>query len=176
MSKKHGKTIFKGALSAVLVCAMLASCVACTQDKSSNPGNLEYYQESTAATLGKGSGFIEDNGKFYSDYITLDDAHEAGKHLNVKLAEEGLVLLKNENNALPLTSDERNVTLLGIKSIDIQTGGGGSGNGTAGNSENQEENSYKIDPTTLEGSMTDAGFHLNEKVLQLYRDNIANMS
>jgi len=185
--KRSGKT-FKRLTAAILSCALLAACAGCTPTNPpegsgsgtpgtpGTPGGLSYYQETTVSAAGTNSGFPEEGGKFYSDYVTLDDAHEAGMYLNIRLAEEGIVLLKNENNALPLTRDECNVTLLGIKSIDIQTGGGGSGNGYVGSSANEAENSYKIDPTSLEQSMTDAGFHLNEKVLQLYRDNIANMS
>ena len=119
------------------------------------------------------SGYTEANGKFFSDYNTLKDAHEAGKKLNIRLAEEGMILMKNDNNALPLNREERNVTLFGIKSIDIQTGGGGSGNGYTGSSTNA---GYSIDPTTLVGSMEAAGFNVNKKVLDLYEANIEDMS
>lgn len=134
---------------------------------------VEPVKEGTYGGNATVSGYTDANGKFFSDYKTLKDAHEAGKRLNIRLAEEGMVLMKNENNALPLNREERNVTLFGIKSVSIQTGGGGSGNGYTGSSDNA---SYSIDPTTLVGSMQAAGFNVNQKVLDLYEANIADMS
>ena len=122
------------------------------------------------------TGYLEEEGNYFVDYKTLDEAHEAGRDLAVNIAEEGMVLMKNANNALPLTRDERSVTLLGVKSVDIQTGGGGSGNGYVGDSSKTGKNDYKIDPCSLEESMKAAGFRVNERVLDLYRDNIAAMS
>lgn len=130
--------------------------------------NPSYLEEGVAESTSSVSGFVEKGGKFYSDYETLDDAHEAGQRLNVRVAEEGIVLLKNENDALPLTKDERNVSLFGIKSVDIQTGGGGSGSGYAGR--------YGIEAATLESSMEEAGFSVNKKLLTLYRQNLSAMS
>lgn len=125
-------------------------------------------QESEITPEGTTSGYTENKGKFFSDYKTLDDAHEAGKDLNIQLAEEGDVLLKNENNALPLDRYEKNVTLLGIKSVDIQTGGGGSGAGMPGG--------YGVPLATLPKAMEDAGFKVNQKVLDFYSEHISEMS
>lgn len=163
--------------------AVLLSCVAigtvgltaCNNNPQPAPSDKNYLEETTV-TRTAATGFAEEKGKFYSDYETLDDAHIAGKDINVRLAEEGMVLLKNDKGALPLTRDERNVTLLGIKSVSIQSGGGGSGNGNPGSSANKGENDYKIDPTSLVGSMKDAGFNVNGKVIKLYETNLSKMN
>lgn len=47
-----------------------------------------------------GSGVVFDNNK------TFTEATAQSKKLNEKIAEEGIVMLRNENNALPLTKDE----------------------------------------------------------------------
>lgn len=141
-------------------------------DDDDKPDSGTILQESEIKPTGTTSGFTENKGKFYSDYKTLDDAHKAGRDLNVQLAEEGDVLLKNENNALPLDRYERRVTLLGVKSIDFQTGGGGSGAGRPGS---ETDSSYKIPMTTLQSAMEAAGFKVNKKVLDLYEANIDDM-
>ena len=50
------------------------------------------------------------------------------KHINLsrKAATEGMVLLKNENNALPLKKGEK-IALFGKATIEYIKGGGGSG-------------------------------------------------
>ena len=45
-----------------------------------------------------------------------------------KSATEGMVLLKNDNNVLPLSQDIKNVALFGVTSYDFIPGGTGSGN------------------------------------------------
>ena len=77
-----------------------------------------------AATV---SGDMEAKGHFYADYVTLDEAMEAGNRLHIAMTQEGQVLLKNENGALPLSADERDITFLGIASVDYNRAGGGSG-------------------------------------------------
>ena len=59
------------------------------------------------------------DASFSNLYDSWEETLEAGAKLNVKLASEGFVLLKN-NGALPLAKEERNVTLLGTESYTIQ--------------------------------------------------------
>ena len=64
------------------------------------------------------------NRPLYEDgYVTASDAHVA---LSKEAAKEGMVLLKNEGNTLPL-SKEKPVALLGKGTFDYVKGGGGSG-------------------------------------------------
>ena len=134
-----------------------------TEDTWTPSGDIVEKNIKATATV---SGVPSANGKYYADYASIDEAHEAGQQLSISIAEEGFVLLKNENNALPLTRNERNVTTFGFRSTNIQRGGGGSGSGTVGAANDAY---YKIAPATLEGSLTDAGFKLNQKILNLYK-------
>lgn len=109
-----------------------------------------------AATV---SGDLEARGHFYADYVSMDEAMEAGNRLHVKMVEEGQVLLKNENNALPLTADERDVTFLGIASVDYVRAGGGSGAATG--------TQYALDWFT---AFEQEGFHVNPKTKSLYEN------
>ena len=43
--------------------------------------------------------------KFVQDFDTKEDAYENAAKLTEEIAEEGMVLLKNDNNALPLKKD-----------------------------------------------------------------------
>ncbi len=113
------------------------------------------YQEAT----GTQSGYLDANGLFYSDYATLDEALAAGNRLHVKMVEEGQVLLKNENGALPLSADERDVTFLGIATIDYVRGGGGSGQSSS--------TSYGLDWVQ---AFEQKGFHINSKTIDLYEN------
>ena len=47
---------------------------------------------------------------------TADDALENGRQVSIEQAQEGVVLLMNNNNALPLAASERNVSLIGYGS------------------------------------------------------------
>lgn len=71
------------------------------------------------------------------------------------LADEGFVLLKNENNVLPLAGKQVNV--FGYSSIDINFGGTGSGSGN---------NEYNIG--FYEG-LANAGIEVNEELKEFYQ-------
>lgn len=117
-------------------------------------------EETYVSATGTTTGDLSAEGLYYTDYMTLADEQEAAKRVAVQIAEEGDVLLKNDNSALPLASYETNVTLFGMHSVDLITAGGGSGAGTTGNN--------GITPSTLESSLTDAGFIVNPSTLALY--------
>ena len=77
-------------------------------------------------TIDTGDG-TEDTEYFKSDFSSLKELIAAGQVLGEEAMAEGAVLLKNDNNALPLTEQERNVSLFGIGSVDPVYGGTGSG-------------------------------------------------
>ena len=58
-----------------------------------------------------------------SDY----EATDAEKELCEEIEAEGIVLLKNEDGALPLSADEKKLAVLGQDSVDFVYGGSGSG-------------------------------------------------
>ena len=108
------------------------------------------------------SGDLSAEGHFYTDYVTMEEALEAGNRVHLKMVEEGQVLLKNENGALPLKAEERDITFLGIGSVDFVRSGGGSGAATG--------TAYKMN--WFEGFEAE-GFHVNPKTRQLYENLFA---
>ena len=102
-------------------------------------------------------------GKFYVDYSNRDEAIEAAHALAVQVAGEGDVLLKNENNALPL-ADGANVTLLGIRSARMIRSGFGSGSGGG-----------SAVGTMLGDSLREAGFKVNPKTESMYLTKVGQM-
>ena len=70
----------------------------------------------------------EDTQYFKSNYTSLASLMAAGREKAEEAMAEGIVLLRNENNALPLTEGERKIGFFGMSSIDPVYGGTGSGN------------------------------------------------
>ncbi len=108
------------------------------------------------------SAFAESSSgirKISADYASYEETLRAGEDLNVELQSEGSVLLKNDNNALPLAASERKVTLFGICSSNIVTGGGGSGGGTV---------TDKMNDYDLHEGLEKAGFETNKAVKAFY--------
>ncbi len=68
-----------------------------------------------------------DSEYFPSKFDNLEELIAAGRELGERAMGEGVVLLKNENNALPMTSGERSVSLFSISTVDPAYGGTGSG-------------------------------------------------
>ena len=104
------------------------------------------------------TGDGEDSGIYKSDYATKEEAYNAANELNERVNEEGIVLLKNEDNALPIKSGEK-VNVFGKNSVNLVYGGSGSG---AGSTE---------DRRTLFESLTAAGIEYNEDLKNFYEDD-----
>lgn len=83
-------------------------------------------------------------GRYYSEYTSMEEAQAAAAKLGEEMGEEGFVLMKNENKALPLTGKEM-VTVLGVSSDSVE---GGS--------------------TTVAASLEDAGFSVNPEFKRYY--------
>ena len=58
---------------------------------------------------------------------------EEGKQTGRQVVEEGIVLLKNEDDALPLADGEKKLALIGQNSVDFVYGGSGSGSVSTAN-------------------------------------------
>ncbi|MFA6647530.1 MAG: glycoside hydrolase family 3 N-terminal domain-containing protein [Candidatus Izemoplasmatales bacterium] len=100
---------------------------------------------------------VENDGMYYSDFDSFEDVEAAASALNVRIAEEGFILMKN-NGVLPFANVE-NITVLGKNSTNPAYGGGGSGGGDASTAIGIYE------------SLTAAGFRVNELVQGFYEDN-----
>lgn len=146
----------------------LSGFVGCGPDSKAEKPVVDADPVQVAAS-GTTSGDLAAKGKFYPDYASHDEAHLAAKDLNVRLAQEGFVLLKNENNALPLSGAERRVTTFGYRSANLKYGGEGSGGGNVGGIVDKNGKCYyKVPPTTLKIALEQSGFVVNKRVWDMY--------
>ena len=90
-----------------------------------------------------------------NDYL----AH--GLEVNAQLADEGFVLLKNQDGFLPMNGDER-VSIVGKSSTNLVKGGGGSGDAQV---------SSGVHYIDLQESLTEAGFEINPDLTTFYKNN-----
>lgn len=91
-----------------------------------NANNISNILGAKTFELVTNSDSNQDTEYFKSDYKSLAELQAAGLSTAAKVVEEGAVLLKNENNALPLASGSK-VSLVGVTSYDPVYGGTGSG-------------------------------------------------
>lgn len=68
------------------------------------------------------------HGKFYSDFATLGEAKAYAANLMAKIESEGIVMLKNKDNTLPLKKGSA-ISLFGTRSYAGKTVVGGTGSG-----------------------------------------------
>lgn len=69
-----------------------------------------------------------DTDYYASSFATKEESTANGEKVTESLCEEGFVLLKNRENALPLQADQTTVSLLGRGAVEPLYGGSGSGN------------------------------------------------
>ena len=94
---------------------------------------------------------------YLSDYTSKAEVYQAAKDFNVRLAEEGTVLLKNSNAALPLAAGAK-VSVFGKNSVNLAYGGSGS-SGVASAS--------RVDLCT---ALESAGFQVNPTLKAFYEN------
>lgn len=97
-----------------------------------------------------------DRGLFVGQYETKEEVLDAANAFNVRLAEEGFVLLRNENDSLPL-NNEAAVSVFGRNSVELLYGGSGSG---AKLGDARTRNIFE--------SLEDAGFRYNSVLRTFY--------
>ena len=99
-------------------------------------------------------------------YSELSDYLIHGLEVNAQIADEGMVLLKNKDNFLPMdTSDEATapkVSIVGKSSTSLVKGGGGSGEASV---------SSGVHYIDLQESLTTAGFKINPDLTAFYKDS-----
>ncbi len=98
---------------------------------------------------------------YVTDVTSKDEAYANAQKLNLRLAEEGFVLLKNQENALPLNKGAK-ISVFGKNSVNLSYGGSGSGGfDTSGNRD-------------LYASLEDAGFQTNTTLKEFYENSNAS--
>jgi len=146
------------------------------------PGNLNKVLDAPMGWLGEKIGFDLSAGGmnglmdtvfggqrpiYNTDVVSMYPAQKAAtkaeafanaQEVNLKLAEEGFVLLKNEKNALPLSKGAK-ISVFGKNSVNLSYGGSGSGGFDTSN--NQD----------LFSSLTAAGFAFNPTLKSFYENN-----
>ncbi len=94
------------------------------------------------------------------DDMAVDDATTASRDITTKIEEEGIVLLENKNDTLPLSTDKNaKVNVFGQSSVSLVYGGAGSGA------------SDETDNVTLQSGLQEAGFEVNDDLTQFYEDH-----
>ncbi|MBO5363205.1 MAG: glycoside hydrolase family 3 C-terminal domain-containing protein, partial [Clostridia bacterium] len=136
--KKGGLGIVKFLVSTVLLGALLIGNYACYRN-----GNL-------ITNYLCGYGFTENSEEAVA-------AREAGNALAQKVEEEGAVLLKNENNVLPLKNMKVNVFGWSATDAGFMPQGSGSGTGSRNNL------------VTFLGALKEEGFEYNETIIDGYK-------
>ncbi|MBE7088642.1 MAG: hypothetical protein E7370_03890, partial [Clostridiales bacterium] len=142
------RKMIKRGVSAFVALAMSASIVGATPAFANIADNL-------------------DPNKLYStEYDSWQDYINYAAELAVEIAGEGFVMLKNENDTLPL-EDVENITVLGTAADSIVAGGGGSG----AQSRPESEANDLIPASTVQvtDALTAAGFNVNPDVMNVYR-------
>lgn len=116
--------------------------------------------------FGKGEAVIKQNelassldGDYYKlDHQDADSLLSASAQKAEQVEEEGIVLLKNDNQVLPLTSEETNVSLFGRTSVDpVYTGAGSA--------------ATESTPVDYKAAFEANGFNVNESLYDFYANH-----
>jgi beta-glucosidase len=94
--------------------------------------------------------------RYSPDYVTKKDVLKAANDFNETIVEEGTVLLKNEDNTLPLTQGSK-ITVFGKNSMKPVFGGSGS-----------NDSKSTIVCSNVNDSLTNAGFVINPVIENYY--------
>lgn len=121
MSNRIFASIWSVMIAIVVVAVMIGNYFALTYSSivSSFLGQDTYRMVQTGDST-------EDSEYFSKEYATSEEFAQASTELAGLIQEEGMVLLKNDNNCLPLGENQR-VSLFSESSVDLIYGGTGSG-------------------------------------------------
>ena len=95
---------------------------------------------------------------YYTDFLTKAEARLNGEQINEQITEEGIVLLKNSAQALPVSAGSK-ISVFGKNSVNLVYGGSGSG---AGSGEYTK---------SLFESLEAAGFTFNPQLKDFYESS-----
>lgn len=148
--KKKGKGFKVWRILSLALCLLLAFSLAGTSAVFTWQNTLNRYM---SLTTGVASG--EGGGAYYvSDYATIERLFDAKRKLCIEIGEEGCVLLKNENNALPIAKDAK-ISVFGRNSTDFVVGTSSGGGKITGEDD-------------LKTVFSSVGLRLNETLWEYY--------
>ena len=152
--KKNPVKIWAIATAILLIIAIAANVVLLTLPIAGNTFNLLFGGERAILAEGDGTGT-----GFEQEFSTKDAALAAAQDFVVEVEKEGIILLKNQQQALPLASGAK-VSVFGKNSVNIVTSGSGSASSNSG-----------AVGKTLYDSLTAAGITCNTTLKTFYEDN-----
>lgn len=107
---------------------------------------------------------------YESDYSSTTELLDAIEDLGERVSEEGSVLLKNENKALPLSEEEtQKISLLGFSSY-YPVQGGDMGSSLTANGGMDASSNTDADTVDFVQALTAKGFAMNETLGSLYKN------
>lgn len=111
---------------------------------------------------GERANVVEDNRdeQYDRQYTSKEEVLEAANDFVVDVEKEGIVLLKNNNSVLPLSSEGANVSVFGKNSVNLVYSGSGSASGTGSDAQK-----------SLYESLEQAGIAYNETLKRFYEDS-----
>ena len=128
----------------------------------------KYVKLIEATDLGGDKPIPDPNQKgnaFVADFNSKDEAFNNGNAVAKQICEEGMILLKNDNGALPLDKNSK-VTVFGRNSVDLVYGGSGSAApGKSSNPTLQKKYGWR---KSINDSLTAAGFSVNPEMAKFY--------
>ena len=128
----------------------------------------KYVKLIEATELGGDTPIPDPNQKgnaFVAEFDTKDKAFENANNVTKEICEEGMILLKNDNAALPLAKGAK-VTVFGRNSVDLVYGG--SGSAAPGKSADEKINKKYGWRKTVNDSLAEAGFSVNPEMAKFY--------
>lgn len=143
-------------LTAIMACLLVLSMVGATVTDRFRTRLDDFLGTSSYVTSTDG-----DNLRFQSDYATLDEMKAAAKALAIREGEEGTVVMKNDNEVLPIAAN-RTVALFGLAAYAPYPYA--SGDLKAGNP----------DAVDLLAALDNAGVHVNEQLRGFYMEKVLN--
>ena len=103
--------------------------------------------------------------KYYTDYNSMEDAKKAAEDLTRQIVGEGASLLKNSNEALPMSGSEW-VSVFGVTSDNLVGASDSAGAFSSGSTGSDE---------TLAAALEDAGFKVNPTLKSFYANDTSSI-
>lgn len=135
MTKKHYRLGVK--LLAILICLAVAIGVMTS---------MSFVGRASAS-----GSVIPEDGKYYADFDTLEEAQAAAADLNVEISGEGNVLLKNKDGALPMKGERPFVSIFGMNQKSMP--------------------STSANALLFADALEDEGFHVNKSLRNYYESD-----